>query len=227
MSTIWSRYLHGATFDPAVQISRTAENAALDALRLLPNGRAAVLYQRFAPGAHSLGMDYRTIKNGAPAAVVPITGDEIVDGDANSQWLSFDAASQATVIYDRGTSPDVDFAWTTNAQPPPVAMTGPWSGRGARSAHVTGQMRVGGVVACESGYWVEASSWSYHWKRDGHRILGATARRYDIGRRDSGHNLSCQVTARNSSPQTLLLTSPQRWVPRPVSASRPGPRGEH
>jgi hypothetical protein len=210
--TIWSRYLHGATFDPAVQISRAAESDVLDAVRLLPNGRTAVLYQRFGPGSHSLGMDYRTVKNGTPGPVAPILGDETTDGDANSQWLGADAASQATVVYNRGTNPDVDFAWLTNAQARPAVMSGPWSGRVVRSAQVSGQIAVGKPVSCESGFWVEASSLSYHWERDGQRIHGATSKRYEIARRDSGHDLSCRVLASNASPQKLLLTSPGRPV---------------
>jgi hypothetical protein len=210
--TIWSRYLHGATLDPAVQLSPLGESAGQRGFAALPNGRAAVLYQRFAPGGHSLGMDYRTLKNGTPGPAVPVVGDETTDGDANSQWLSFDAASQATIIYNRGTNPDVDFAWLANAQARPAVTKSPWSSSAVRNAHVAGETRVGGVVRCESGYWVETSSLSYHWERDGQRIHGATSKRYDVARRDSGHDLACRVLASNSSPQKLLLASPERQV---------------
>jgi hypothetical protein len=209
---IWTRYLHGSTLDPAVQHTPSGELAEFDALILQPNGRAGLLYQRFTPSIDSIATEFRTLKNGVATSPVTLIGDEATDGAVNSESLAVDAASQATMIYNRGTNPDVDFAWLTNAQPRPAVMSGPWSGRVVRSAHVTGQVAVGAVVTCESGFWVETSSLSYHWERDGQRIHGATTKRYGIGSRDSGHDLSCRVLASNSSPQKLLLTSPGRPV---------------
>jgi hypothetical protein len=210
--TLWSRTLDGSTLQSPVQLSRVGESAALTAIAALPNGRTAVLYKRLGSGGHSLGTDYRTMSDGAAGPAVSIIGDETVDGDTGAQWLGVDAASQATDIYGRGTNPDVDFAWLTNADPGPKAMTGPVSGRALHRARVAGRMAAGKRVACATGYWVETSSLTYHWQRDGRRIHDATAKRYRVTARDRGHRLSCTVAGSNSSSRRLLLTSPARRV---------------
>jgi hypothetical protein len=213
--TLMSRTLVGTTFHDAVQVSRAGESGVFADFAVLPNGKQAIVYKRIQPGtspAHILGTDYRTLNGADPGPPVQIIGDQSVDGDSGVQWLGVDAASQATDIYSRGTFPDTDFAWRTHGDPGPKVMTGPASGRVVHRAHVSGRPAVGRAVVCNTGYWVETSVLSYHWKRDGRRIHGATAKRYRISQRDRGHDLSCTVAASNRSGRTVRLASPDRRV---------------
>ena len=106
-----SRHLSGSTLGSPRQLSPDGRVAELDALVQRPDGKAALLYQLFTPTIDSLGLRFRTLKNGVPGKVAELTGDEAADGDANSEALGIDRASRATIIYTRGTYPDTDFAW--------------------------------------------------------------------------------------------------------------------
>ncbi len=113
------------------------------------------------------------------------------------------------MVYTRGDYPDTDFAWLSQSKTPSV-MTGPTSGNAVSRARVSGSLHIGTNATCVSGYWVEASEVSYRWERNGHRIDGATGKRYRLVNRDDRERISCQVTGADTSGHERILTSPSR-----------------
>lgn len=211
-TAIWSRHLVGNTLGSPIQLTPLGEVAEFDAVHQRPDGKAVLLYQRFTPAIDSLGLQFRTLDNGVPGPVQVLTGDEAADGDANSESLGISAASQATVIYTRGTYPDTDFVWLSQAQGKPRVMTGPSSGVRVKRPTIKGRARVGEVVSCESGYWIEASHLTRLWFRGVRAISGEAKRHYRIVPADSGGELRCGIVARNSSGENLVMTSFPRQV---------------
>ena len=69
-----------------------------------------MLYQSASSG-YSLGLLFRTLRNGVPGSVTELVGDESTDGRVNSASLGLDAHGHSTIIYTRGTYPDTDFVW--------------------------------------------------------------------------------------------------------------------
>lgn len=211
-TAIWSRHLVRNTLGSPVQLTPVGEVAEFDAVHQRPDGKAVLVYQRFTPAIDSLGLQFRTLDNGVPGPVQVLTGDEAADGDANSESLGISAASQATVIYTRGTYPDTNFVWLSQAQGKPRVMTGPSSGVRVKRPTIKGRARVGKVVSCESGYWVEASQLTHRWFRGVHAISGETKRHYKVVPADSGGELRCGIVASNSSGENLVMTSFPRQV---------------
>ena len=146
-----------------------------------------------------------------PGPVSVLTGDEATDGNANGEFLGVDAASRPMVIYYRGDFPDTDFVWQSQAPGKPAVMTGPSSGVTVPHAKIKGNARVGKVVTCQSGYWVETSGLAYTWFRGVHRIPGG-ARSHHVTAGDAGKSLRCVVVASNSTGQDLRLTSKARHI---------------
>jgi len=210
-TALWSRHLAGNTLRSPLKLTPNGEIAEFDALSQRPDGKAALFYQRFTPAIDSLGLQFRTLTHGVPGPVQVLTGDEATDGNANSEFLGVDAASRGTVIYTRGDYPGTDFAWQSQTRGKPSVMTGPASGVKVRRARVSGKARVGRVVSCQSGYWVEKSRLVYRWFRRDDQIPGA-ARRHKVVAADSGKSLRCVIVASNASGQNLRLTSKPRDV---------------
>lgn len=207
--TLWSRHLDDSGLGAAVQLTPSGEVAEFDALIQRPDGKAALLYQRFTLAINSLAMEFRTLSQGVPGPVQLLFGDQATDGASNGEALGVDARSHGTMIYTRGTYPDTDFAWLGQSQGPSV-MTSPTSGSVVNRARVAGSLRIGTKGTCASGYWVETSSLSYRWERNGNRIRGETAKRYRLVSRDDGQHISCEVEGVDSAAQSRVLTSPSR-----------------
>ena len=67
---------------------------------------------------------------------------------------------------------------------------------------------VGTVFTCTQGIWTGMpSSKTYQWRRDGTNIGGATAATYTAVSADSGHTLTCVVTATNAAGTTTAPPS--------------------
>ncbi|MCZ3388996.1 MAG: hypothetical protein LH645_07695 [Actinomycetia bacterium] len=207
--TIWSRHLDDSGLGGAVQLTPTGEYAELNALVQRPDGKAALLYQRFTPAFDGLAVEFRTLSQGVPGPVQQLFGDEATNGASNGEVIGVDARSHGTMIYTRGTYPDTDFAWLGQSQGPSI-MTSPTSGSVVNRARVAGSLRIGTRATCASGYWVETSSISYRWERNGNRIRGATAKKYRLVSRDDGEKVSCEATGADSTGQTRVLNSPSR-----------------
>lgn len=206
---LWSRHLDDTGLSAAAQLTPSGEVAEFNALIQRPDGKAALLYQRFSTAFDGLAVESRTLKGGVPGTVQELLGDEATDGASNSEFLGIDAASRGTMIYTRGDFPDTDFAWLSQSKAPSV-MKGPTSGTEVTRARVAGSLRIGTKAKCVSGYWVEASEFSYRWERNGRRIDGATSKRYRLVNRDDRERISCQVTAADAQGDQRLLTSPSR-----------------
>lgn len=210
---IWSRHFDGSSLGSPVQVTPTGEIAEFDALVARPDGKAFLVYQRFTPAIFSLGLEVRTLVDGVASDPVTLTGDETTFGNTNSEQLSVDAAGRGMLMYTFGDYPDTNFSWQAQLAPP-AAMTGSSTGVVAHRARITGATRVGRTVTCTAGYWVEASSITYRWTRDGHPIAGATRARYDIARADAGKQLACRVVGSNADGEKTVLTSKRTVVGR-------------
>jgi hypothetical protein len=67
--------------------------------------------------------------------------------------------------------------------------------------------QAGGTLSCTMGNWRgEPSSYAYAWHNDG-VANGATGATYTVTPEDSGHGLSCQVTATNALGSTVAPMS--------------------
>jgi hypothetical protein len=206
-TALWSRHLDSTGWGAPVQLTPNGEIAEFDALVQRPDGKAALLYQRFTPTIDGLAVETRTLRQGQPGVVQQLIGDEATDGASNSEFLGIDAASHGTMIYTRGDFPDTDFAWLSQSKAPSV-MTGSATGKVVERARVKGSLRIGTKATCASGYWVETSSFSYRWERNGHRIAGATSKRYRLVGRDDNERLSCRVKGFDDAGHHRALTSP-------------------
>jgi hypothetical protein len=68
---------------------------------------------------------------------------------------------------------------------------------------VIGTGAVGQVLTCTQGNWDGTpSSYAYQWKRDGTTNIGTNANAYTLVAGDSGHSVSCVVTATNLTGST-------------------------
>lgn len=117
-STIWTRHLGPAGLNDATRLTPTDELASLathDALQLRPDGKVALLYQRFDATPSSLGLRFRVIDHGVPGSERTVTGDVAADGPAQTASLGIDRRGRATVVFQRGTYPDTDIAWVDQA----------------------------------------------------------------------------------------------------------------
>ncbi|MFN8195357.1 MAG: hypothetical protein U0R80_13870 [Nocardioidaceae bacterium] len=210
---LWSRHLDGSTLGSPVQLSRAGELGELDGLVRRPDGDAFVVYQRFTTGIVSLGIEVRTLVDGAASDAVPLTGDAATSGNSNSERLGVDAAGHGMLLYTHGDYPDTDYTWQAQLAAPSV-LTGPATGVPVARAQVVGRVAPGGTVGCRSGYWAEAARLRYGWTRNGHPIAGATHRFYDVVRADAGKRLACRVVASNSTGVDTTLRSRARDVSR-------------
>lgn len=78
---------------------------------------------------------------------------------------------------------------------------------GTGAPEITGTAAVGQQLSCSQGSWTgDQLSFAYEWLRDGTPITGATNVSYTVSSADSGHELTCQVTASNAKG-TLSQTS--------------------
>jgi hypothetical protein len=73
--------------------------------------------------------------------------------------------------------------------------------------HVAGNGAVGDTLSCTMGNWTgEPTSYGYQWKSDGTADLG-TGGTYVVAASDSGHSITCVVTATNALGSTVAPPS--------------------
>jgi len=76
-----------------------------------------------------------------------------------------------------------------------------------RNGAVTASAAVGDTLNCTMGNWEgEPTSYAYQWKNDGATDLG-TGASYVVAATDSGHSVSCIVTATNALGSTAAPPS--------------------
>src|SRR5437764_6915523 len=101
-----------------------------------------------------------------------------------------------------------------------VAIPPPPAGVPVNSAPpaISGTPSVGDPLACSNGSWTNnPTGFAFRWNRDGTAIPGATGATYVVQAADRGHDLTCTVTASNSSGPGSPSTSgrvPVAAVPR-------------
>jgi hypothetical protein len=100
------------------------------------------------------------------------------------------------------------------ATSPGVKVTGAPAAKplNTKKPSITGTVKATDTVACNSGSWTGANSFTYQWDLDGAVIPGATRETYKIPTADEGETLTCVVTAHNSVG-TTSATSAGKKVP--------------
>lgn len=84
--------------------------------------------------------------------------------------------------------PPVAMSDAVQAASPPVSMTPPM---------LSGTPKVGKVLTCSEGVWAGMpTAFGYQWLRSGHPVADGSASTHLVTSADSGHSLSCQVTAK-------------------------------
>ncbi len=74
---------------------------------------------------------------------------------------------------------------------------------------ITGTPEVGNVLNCSQGTWTNnPTSFAYKWNRDGTAITSATSSSYTVVTVDSGHELTCTVTASNAAGSASATSAP-------------------
>jgi hypothetical protein len=102
--------------------------------------------------------------------------------------------NEANIIVNKGKGANLTPTAMSNAitaalgtQLPPANTTAPL---------VTGTGSVGQTLSCTMGNWtLSPTSYAYQWLRGGAKITGAEASSYKLVAADSGHSISCRVTA--------------------------------
>src|SRR4029453_16534468 len=74
---------------------------------------------------------------------------------------------------------------------------------------MTGTALDGGTLTCGDGTWTGAAlPFTRRWLRDGAAIGGQTATTYAVSAADVGHQVVCEVTARNGTGPTIATSEP-------------------
>ncbi len=210
-AVLTSRQLTDDTFGAPVPLTESGSLATAGTFVMRPDGRAALLYGLYEPSpVEPLGLRHLTLHNGTPSPVVTLTDNTA--GEHNQFRLGVDAASRGNVVWVRGWPPETaDLVWMGQGFARPDVMTSPWSGKAVDEASI--KKLTNHRLRCDSGFWVEASSRSFAWFRNGAKIPGATKQVYQWGAADQGMKLTCKVTGKNAGGgNQRTLTSPPHKV---------------
>jgi hypothetical protein len=74
---------------------------------------------------------------------------------------------------------------------------------------ITGRVRVGSTVTCNTGTWTGAPSFTYQWTRN-NAVIAVTTPKYHIGSADGGRSVACIVTATNAVGSKTVRTKAVR-----------------
>jgi hypothetical protein len=91
---------------------------------------------------------------------------------------------------------------------------------------ITGTATVGQTLSCSTGTWSGGPTFTYQWLADGTPVAGATATTYAIPDVESGHQLTCAVTASNLGGSVTATSAPTEGVkpgaaPPPANSASP------
>jgi hypothetical protein len=200
------RELTGFAMGPAGPLTAEDDVNTLDDAALRTGNLAGVLTH--AVDGVSAGLRYRTTSNGMPGTVLELTDGGVEENHAR---LGYTATGRATVIWARGLDSSSIHTTGQSLVRPAVVRSATNSTTVARAA-VTGKVKVGKVVTCRTGYWVEARGLTYRWTLKGTTVRGAAGETYKVKRADRGR-LACRVVADNAAG-SRALTSPPRAVQR-------------
>jgi hypothetical protein len=116
---------------------------------------------------------------------------------------------------------------TVDFVPPPLANTTPPA--------ISGTPSPGDSLSCSNGTWAQTpTAYTYQWLRDGQPVSGATNAVYPVTSADSGHTLSCTVSATvgitaagtaTSAPVTVAALSSGTTTTTPSGGSATPPTG--
>lgn len=94
---------------------------------------------------------------------------------------------------------------------------------------LTGNPAVGQVLSCSKGSWEhDPTSFAYAWRSDATLIPGQSAPTYTVQTADSGHGISCEVTASNAggsaTAKSNTLQVPTTPAPPPAAPAEEAPK---
>lgn len=93
---------------------------------------------------------------------------------------------------------------------------------------VSGTARVGSTLSCSTGSWDNTpTSYTYQWLRDGDPISGATSATYQLQVADEGADISCAVTASNSTGSASQVSNEVGPVEEAEPESHPNEPAGH
>lgn len=161
-----------------------------------PTTLGSVFSNTLTTGAHtlSLKMQGNQISMLWDAAVVggPVTDSTFASPGKPGMRIGAVAITQTVTTGIHGNSLQIDMLQPVNTVLPAI----------------TGTATLGQVLTVSNGTWDNSpSSYAYQWKRDGTDIVGATASTYTIVLADSGHLLSCVVTATGGGGSTAATSA--------------------
>jgi hypothetical protein len=94
----------------------------------------------------------------------------------------------------------IDNAGTPPPPIDPVTKPVPLPPTAVDAPYVSGTGTVGSTLAATMGNWTGSpTSYAYQWQSDGTNLAGATGASYVVAASDSGHSLTCIVTATNAA----------------------------
>jgi hypothetical protein len=135
---------------------------------------------------------------GANCTDTGVSGDSypLTDDDVGHAIRVRESATNAG-----GTSDPVNSSPTQPITPKPGSGTAPNPPTNAGLPTISGEPTVGQQLACAPGTWTGTApiAFAYQWQRDGAAIAGARSARVALSAEDAQHQISCRVTATNSS----------------------------
>ncbi|HWI71878.1 MAG TPA: hypothetical protein VNT55_07985, partial [Baekduia sp.] len=88
---------------------------------------------------------------------------------------------------------------------------------------VAGETWPGGVARCSSGLWSSApETYDYRWLLDGGALDGATSAAHEVAADEQGHDLACEVVARNAGGTSAAARSRAVVITEPPPAPAGG-----
>lgn len=152
------------------------------------------------------------------ATVAGPFGTALDSGAARIYTASRDGTTISGVNLGGSGGSDLDTAGATVSSPMNPSLLEAPVGTGA--PQVAGTAQVGHQLSCSQGDWAAdkvsellyraPASFDYQWLRDGTPIGGATASTHDFTEADSGHTITCRVTAHNFAGQAQQTSDPAR-----------------
>ena len=94
------------------------------------------------------------------------------------------------------------------------------------SPTISGAVAAGQTLTCATGTWNNNPlTYAYQWLRDGAPISGQTGTTYVLDPTDSGHTITCAVTARNPGGTSTAQSGPAGGPPPPALITAPSVSG--
>jgi hypothetical protein len=143
-------------------------------------------------------------------------------GGATAQLYTLTADDAGHSITCRVTATNAGGSNQATSNALAAAAPGPTSPSNTTAPSITGAAVIDGVLTCAPGAWTGSPTFTFQWLRDGTPIAGATQAKYTLTIDDTGHAITCRVSATNaggSTSATSAATNVTRLEQQLVTAS--------